>query len=196
MHGELVFDIACWCCQPHRMAHGQHLNLKWIWMDAIIQFTTIRSLQNSAHATTAWLSWHVQNLVAITASEFEWDLDEISNEFELQWKNSLVRWATILHDLFLPWHSLLHLLDHSFLLLHQLCVANLHAMDLSLHGTDLALANFGVDGCSCFFCQLRLLLPKHDLASARNNGNEKLMSLYLWSDFLVPPQYKDAILPV
>ena len=32
MHGELVLDLA-WCCQPHRMAHGQHLNLKWIWMD-------------------------------------------------------------------------------------------------------------------------------------------------------------------
>ena len=28
----LVFDIA-WCCQPHRMGYGQHLNLKWIWMD-------------------------------------------------------------------------------------------------------------------------------------------------------------------
>ena len=27
-----VFDIA-YCCQPHEMGHGQHLNLKWIWMD-------------------------------------------------------------------------------------------------------------------------------------------------------------------
>ena len=26
MHGEPLFDIA-WCYQPHRMAHGQHLNL-------------------------------------------------------------------------------------------------------------------------------------------------------------------------
>ena len=32
MLGELVFDIA-WCCQPHWMGHGEHLNLKWIWMD-------------------------------------------------------------------------------------------------------------------------------------------------------------------
>ena len=31
-HGELVFDIA-WCCQPHRMGHGQYPNLKLIWMD-------------------------------------------------------------------------------------------------------------------------------------------------------------------
>ena len=29
MHGGLVFDIA-WCYQPHKMGHGQHLNL---WMD-------------------------------------------------------------------------------------------------------------------------------------------------------------------
>ena len=35
MHGELVFDIA-WCCQPHRMGNGLHLNLKWIWMDRFV----------------------------------------------------------------------------------------------------------------------------------------------------------------
>ena len=29
---EPIFDIA-WCCQPHGMGHGQHLNLKWIWMN-------------------------------------------------------------------------------------------------------------------------------------------------------------------
>ena len=34
VHGEPVFDIA-WCCQPHRMGHGQHLNLRWIWMDGL-----------------------------------------------------------------------------------------------------------------------------------------------------------------
>ena len=27
-----MFHIA-WCCQPHRMGHGQHLDLKWIRMD-------------------------------------------------------------------------------------------------------------------------------------------------------------------
>ena len=32
MHGEPVFDIA-WYCKPHRMGHGQHINLKWIWLD-------------------------------------------------------------------------------------------------------------------------------------------------------------------
>ena len=25
-----VWHLA-WCCQPHQMGHGQHLNLKWIW---------------------------------------------------------------------------------------------------------------------------------------------------------------------
>ena len=34
MHGEPVFSIAWWC-QPHRMRHGQHLNLKLIWMETI-----------------------------------------------------------------------------------------------------------------------------------------------------------------
>ena len=32
MNVETVFNIA-WCCQPHRMRHGQHFNLKWIWID-------------------------------------------------------------------------------------------------------------------------------------------------------------------
>ena len=32
MHGEPVFDIA-WYCKPHRMGHGPHINLKWIWLD-------------------------------------------------------------------------------------------------------------------------------------------------------------------
>ena len=35
MHGELAFDIA-WCCQPHRMGHKQHPDLKLDmdgWMD-------------------------------------------------------------------------------------------------------------------------------------------------------------------
>ena len=27
-----------WCCQPHRMGHGQHLNLKWIWMNGDLFF--------------------------------------------------------------------------------------------------------------------------------------------------------------
>ena len=39
MHGELLFSIA-WCCQPHRMAHGQHLNLNWIWMGGWSQATS------------------------------------------------------------------------------------------------------------------------------------------------------------
>ena len=40
MHEEPVFDIA-WCCQPHRMAHGQHPNLKWIWVDGWSRISSI-----------------------------------------------------------------------------------------------------------------------------------------------------------
>ena len=32
MYGVPVFDIA-WYCQPNRMRHGQHPNLKWIWIN-------------------------------------------------------------------------------------------------------------------------------------------------------------------
>ena len=30
------WDEISWCCQPHRMGHRQHLNLKWTWMDGYI----------------------------------------------------------------------------------------------------------------------------------------------------------------
>ena len=36
MHRKLVLDIA-WCCQPHRMGHRQHLNLKMNgWMESVV----------------------------------------------------------------------------------------------------------------------------------------------------------------
>ena len=47
-----VFNIA-WCCQPHRMGHGQHLNLKWVWMDGWIQHIT----QNSTRTTRTPAFW-------------------------------------------------------------------------------------------------------------------------------------------
>ena len=30
MHGEAGFDIA-WFCQPHKMEHGQHVDLKLLY---------------------------------------------------------------------------------------------------------------------------------------------------------------------
>ena len=46
---------------------------------------SIRSLQIFAHAPTAQLSGHVQNFVAITWSDSEWDYNEITMETELWW---------------------------------------------------------------------------------------------------------------
>ena len=58
----------------------------------------IRLLQNSAHATTAQLLWHVQNFVATTFSEFGWEPQEISIKFGLLWNNR--QWnAPVLHYL-------------------------------------------------------------------------------------------------
>ena len=54
---------------------------------AIIPSLTIRSQQIFAHVTTAQLSWHVQNFVAITVLASRWEWNEISIEFELWWKS-------------------------------------------------------------------------------------------------------------
>ena len=42
---------------------------------------------NFTHATTAALSWHVQNFVTITSWKCEWEQKQISVEFELRWRN-------------------------------------------------------------------------------------------------------------
>ena len=48
MHGKLVFHIV-WCCQLHWMGHGQHFNLKWIWMDWLMDgwMNVVNSLRQS-----------------------------------------------------------------------------------------------------------------------------------------------------
>ena len=54
---------------------------------ALIQLQLIISQQNLAHATTAQLSCHVPNFVAITLLVLGWEQNEISITFELWWKN-------------------------------------------------------------------------------------------------------------
>ena len=54
---------------------------------AVILLLAIRSQQNFAHATTAQLSCHVHNFVAIIVLESRWEWNEISIEFELRWRN-------------------------------------------------------------------------------------------------------------
>ena len=54
-----------------------------IWY-SVIKLLAIRSLQSFAHATTAVLSWHVQNFVVISSSEFGGEQNKIFIELELQ----------------------------------------------------------------------------------------------------------------
>ena len=58
MHGEPVFNIAC-CCQPHRMGHGQHFNLRMDldgWM-VIGIYDFIDRPVNNVHSMRAWAVW-------------------------------------------------------------------------------------------------------------------------------------------
>ena len=51
------------------------------------------SLQNFVHGTTAVLSWHMQKFVAVWSPATELQLGEVSIEFELWAKKSLVKRA-------------------------------------------------------------------------------------------------------
>ena len=46
-------------------------------------------LPNFAYATRVQLSWHVQNFIGITSLQLGRKQNEVSTEFELQWKNRL-----------------------------------------------------------------------------------------------------------
>ena len=59
----------------------------WKFHFALIKILIKWSLQYLAHGTTAGLSWHVPNVVAIWSSVVELELNEISITFELWWKN-------------------------------------------------------------------------------------------------------------
>ena len=63
------------------------IQIRWKFHLALIQLLVIISRQNLAHDTTAQLSYHVPNIVAITILLFGWEQNEISITFELWWKN-------------------------------------------------------------------------------------------------------------
>ena len=63
------------------------IQIQWKIYSARIQLLVIISQQNLAHATTAQLSCHVPNFVAITLLVLGWEQNEISITFELWWKN-------------------------------------------------------------------------------------------------------------
>ena len=63
------------------------IQMWWKFHFALIQVLIKWSLQNLAHGTTAGLSWHVPNFVAIWSTVIELELNEFSIEFELWWRN-------------------------------------------------------------------------------------------------------------
>ena len=63
------------------------IQIRWKLRLAIILLLAVRSQQIFAHATTAQLSCHVQNFVAIAVLELRWEWNEISIEFKLRRKN-------------------------------------------------------------------------------------------------------------
>ena len=63
------------------------IQMWWKFHFALIQILIKWSLQYLAHGTTAGLSWHVPNFVAMWSSVIELELNEISITFELWWKN-------------------------------------------------------------------------------------------------------------
>ena len=63
------------------------IQIRWKFHLALTQLLVIISRQNLAHDTTAQLSCHVPNIVAITLLVFGWEQNKISITFELWWKN-------------------------------------------------------------------------------------------------------------
>ena len=57
------------------------IQIRWKLRLAVIPLLAISTQQIFAHATTAQLSCHVQNFVAITVLESRWEWNEISIEF-------------------------------------------------------------------------------------------------------------------
>ena len=62
------------------------IQIGWKFHLALVKLLVIILQQNLTHATTAKLSCHVPNIVAITVLAFGWEQNEISITFELWWK--------------------------------------------------------------------------------------------------------------
>ena len=58
------------------------IQMRWKSRLVVIPLLAIRSQQIFAHATTAQLSCHLQNFVAITVLKLRWEWNEISIEFD------------------------------------------------------------------------------------------------------------------
>ena len=87
-----VHAAKCYCWSGGSGTHFTNdfsitIQIWWKFHLALIQLLVIISQQNLAHATTAQLSCHVPNIVAITLLVLGWEQNEISITFELWWKN-------------------------------------------------------------------------------------------------------------
>jgi len=79
----------------------------------------------------------------------------------------------------------LHILDHLFLLLAELVVTELHAMDFLAHGNNLGLTDLGVKSVLHFFLELDLALPEEDLSLSLNNLSQDFsLLLFLLRDLI------------
>ena len=87
--------------QPCLYAPGAHfiydfsivIKMGWKFHTALIQVVVKWSLRYFAHGTTALLSWHVQNFVAIWYRTRDSNQNHSFVEFESWWKISFVKWA-------------------------------------------------------------------------------------------------------
>ena len=95
IHGLVFFLLSSLFPDSTKPLPGDHftnnfsitIQMWWKFHFAIIQILIKWSLQSLAHGTTAGLSWHVPNVVAIWSPVIELELNEISIKFELWWKN-------------------------------------------------------------------------------------------------------------
>ena len=71
-----------------RFTKGFSISIQILYCFTLTSILIRSSLQNSVHGTTALLSWHVQQFVAIWWPAAELHQGEVSIEFELRAKNA------------------------------------------------------------------------------------------------------------
>ena len=74
-----------------QFSHHNSNVMEILFIFALIQILMKWSLHNFVYDTTAVLSWHVQNFVAIGSPTIELQLNEFPVEFQLWWKKSFVK---------------------------------------------------------------------------------------------------------
>ena len=106
----IIYIYICVCMYLYRQLHPHHsprfepgprfpkgfsiaIQIRWKLCFTLTSILIRWSLQNFAHGTTTLLSWHVQKFVAIWWPAAELHRGEISIDFELRAKKTLVKLA-------------------------------------------------------------------------------------------------------